>query len=90
MDTADNGNGRVTLAILGQKVDEVLRRMDEDNRSRREHEQRINVLEQGAATRSQQIKDICEDVDRLESRDTFGSIISGLLAIVAGFIGWFK
>lgn len=45
----DNGNGRVTLALLGAKLDNIDRKLDDymrrNDEEREDHEKRIRALE---------------------------------------------
>ena len=45
----DNGNGRVTIALIGQKLDSLAQAFDEDREERRailrEHAERLRMLE---------------------------------------------
>ncbi len=88
MDAADsNGNGRVTLAKLEGKIDEILRRLDrmETNQERQAaaHEARLNSLEQGQATRIQQLHTLEDDVAALEIKSERWSIINSGLGVIA-------
>ena len=91
---ADNGNGRVTIALLGQKVDDLtalIREMREDYRRNHEaHEARIRELESGSVKRTEQITGLSDDVKALKERDAWGNVTTGIMAVVAGAVGWFK
>lgn len=88
MDAADsNGNGRVTLAKLEGKIDEILRRLDrmETNHERHtmEIDRRLNCLETGQATRIQQLHTLEDDVAALEIKSERWSIINSGLGVIA-------
>ena len=88
MDAADsNGNGRVTLAKLEGKIDEILRRLDrmETNHERHtmEIDRRLNGLETGQATRIQQLHTLEDDVAALEIKSERWSIINSGLGVIA-------
>jgi len=86
MDAADsNGNGRVTLAKLEGKIDEILRRLDRmetyQERQAAAHEARLNSLEQGQATRV--LRTLEDDVEALGKKSENWSIINSALGIIA-------
>ena len=88
MDAADsNGNGRVTLAKLEGKIDEILRRLDRMESTQERHtievDRRINCLETGQATRVQQLRTLEDDVEALEKKSENWSIINSALGIIA-------
>jgi multidrug resistance efflux pump len=86
MDAADS-NGKVTLAVLGGKIDEILRRLDRmeacQERQAAAHEARLNSLEQGQATRIQQLHALEHDVEALEVKSERWSIINSGLGVIA-------
>jgi tetrahydromethanopterin S-methyltransferase subunit G len=87
-DQTDNGNGRVTMALLGQKVDgiacdvqsilERLERMDERQRVTN------NVVIQHGV----QIETQGREIDTLRTRDTVVGLISSIVAGMIAFLGW--
>jgi hypothetical protein len=88
MDAADsNGNGRVTLAKLEGKIDEILRRLDRMESTQERHtievDRRINCLETGQATRIQQLHALEHDVEALEVKSERWSIINSGLGVIA-------
>lgn len=85
-DNAD-GNGKITMAVLGQKMDEVLRRLDSIERNLCGHDIRINQLEIGQSERRTSISDMKNDIANLEKKSESWSLINTLGAIVAGIIG---
>jgi hypothetical protein len=82
MDAADS-NGKVTLAVLGGKMDEILRILARIERTVDEHGTRIGSLEQGQATRVQQLRTLENDVETLEKKSENWSIINSALGIIA-------
>jgi hypothetical protein len=85
--SADDSNGRVTLAVLSYKLDNLTALLEKQNAREERNEGRITALETGAATHTQQIKDVCGDVERLQSKDTWGTVVTGFLAVLAGIFG---
>jgi multidrug resistance efflux pump len=96
----DNGNGRITMAVLGSKLDaltEAFKQEREENRRWREsQEQRLRMLEQGQETRREQITSVREqitdvrcDVDDLKRRDYISGGFGAAAAIVAGLAAYF-
>ena len=88
--SGDNGNGRITLALIGQKLDHIIEIQRDTNACMQRHEGRISCLEQGQARREEQIGTLKEEVTGLRSRDTTGNWVTGAMAMIAGAIGIFK
>lgn len=86
----EGDNGRVTLAVLGTKLDEVLRRLERFETCNADHEKRLSTIEQVSYRREEQIANLREDVQAVKQRDVFGSITTGLIGGIAGLIAWFK
>jgi hypothetical protein len=87
---ADNGNGRITLALIGQKLDHIIEIQRDTNACIQRHEGRLSTLEQGQAQRIEQIHTLKEEVTGLRARDTTGNWVTGAMAMIAGLIGVFK
>ena len=87
---ADNGNGRVTLAVLGAKSDEILRRLDNIDKCQQDHEKRLSTIEQVSAKREEQITNLKEDISNVRSRDNAGTIAGIVTGIIAGVYAFFK
>lgn len=83
----DNGNGRVTLALLGQKLDQVIQAQNEIKTALEKQGGRIGILENGAATKVEQIRQLAGDVDNLKARDAWGTGITGALSAIAMILG---
>jgi len=95
-DIAD-GNGRVTLALIGQKLDMVIDKIDDLTDCYKAHNERISLLERGGDVRSERIKSIEDDVtalegsvDKIKTSDRWGTIGTGIAATVAGIIAIFR
>lgn len=94
----DNGNGRVTLAVIGTKLDEVLRRLDKIDDNQCKHDEAIGLLKEGAVKLNTQIASLredvdqnCEDVEALKASDRKWGITNGVLAAVMSLLaGHFK
>jgi len=82
----ETDNGRVTLAVVAQKVDEVLRRMDRIDHACERYDMRIGVLETGQAERRTQVGDIRNDVDALEKKAESWNLLNSLGAGVAAIL----
>lgn len=87
---ATDDGGRVTLAVISQKLDDIIRRLERMERCVESLDARMQAVERAAAIRDQQIANLAEDVERLQNRDFWGTFGAGLAAVVAGVIGWFK
>lgn len=85
----DAGDGRITLAVLGQKIDEVLRRLDCIDDAISEHDRRVSEMERSDARRDEQVHALADDVSRLQTRDAAGTVMSSLLALAAGIVALF-
>lgn len=97
----DNGNGRITMAVIGAKLDQVIATLDRACREQEEAHERIVILEQRLAAevmRAQtehgvfrrDIDGVAGSVEKLRARDMFGSVGASLLALAAGAVGWLK
>jgi hypothetical protein len=89
----DNGNGRVTLAIIGTKLDEVIRRLDKIDANQCKNDDEIGLLREGAvkrdtliATLRQDVDQNCEDVEALKGSDRKWGIANGLFASVIALL----
>lgn len=73
----DNGNGKVTLALLGQKLDALIEDVKEVKQdlkdTTKDHEHRIQCLESGQATMESK-------VNNWSILNSAGAIIAGILA----------
>lgn len=87
---AEDSNGRVTMAILNTKLDNVISRLDEFKTNHIDHEKRLSRLEQTSERRSEEIENLEDDVKNLKTRGFLGDGIAAVLAVIAGLIGWLK
>ena len=83
----DTSNGRVTLAVVAQKVDEVLRRMDRIDHACERYDTRIGALETGQAERRTQVGDIRNDIDALEKKAESWNLLNSVGVAIAGVLG---
>jgi hypothetical protein len=95
-DIAD-GNGRVTLALVVQKVDIVLTVQQEILSAIRSHDNRLSLLERCTDVQGTRIQHIERDaaeleksVDSIKTQDKWGTIGTGIAATVAGIIAIFR
>lgn len=77
---ADNGNGKVTMAVIGTKLDRVI----EDLREIKEGQAR---LKETVAAHTEQIADNTDEIDRLRNVSTGWSVINSLAVGVAAWLG---
>lgn len=106
-DTNGNGhtgelqNGRVTMAVIGQKLDDLIKVVQDMNAKQDKlheaQEQRLRNLEVCGETRETRLNLLKEDVEEqgkyieeLKSNNRTWSGINSVLALVAGLVGWFK
>lgn len=97
MTAADPMGERVTVAILGERLGTAIKMIEEQNRALKELAaevrdwnrcqgeltQRVTALQTTQAAHAEEIK-------TLRGRDTAGTLITALLAAIAGAIGIFK
>ena len=96
MPTADdNGNGKVTLALLGQKVDHLSTQIDRLVNRFDSHLDETKARDTAVALLNQRAKDECEDIDEL--RDELKALqkrsyaldgVNAALAVLAGILGF--
>lgn len=84
-----DGNGRVTLALLGQKIDNVLEAVHEIKRCSEQHSTRIVALEVGQGERKTQIDNIKQDVSALEKKSESWSVMNTVGVLIASILGLF-
>jgi hypothetical protein len=97
MEAIADGNGRVTLALLCQKIDTVIEKLDDLSACYRDHNTRIGLLERTQDVHAERIKGCDEDVtaltaqvDHINTRDRWGTVGTGIAAMVAGIVAIFK
>jgi Tfp pilus assembly protein PilN len=87
-------NGRVTLALLGQKLDTFIEAQNRQNALLERHiiesETRFRTLDIKQAEQAKDITQLDETVDRLQARDIAGTVAGVVTGIIAGFIAWFR
>jgi len=83
----DNGNGKVTLAVIGTKLDRIFDWMKELERCQQDNEHRLNALENGQATRVEQIHVLKEEVKNLRAKSETWAFVNSVGTIVAGILG---
>jgi hypothetical protein len=89
--TAEPGdNGKITLAIIGYKLDTILARLDNYDKCRVTHESRMSALEIGQSRREAQIINMKEDVDNLQKKSDTWNFGNTVASMVAGLIAIFK
>lgn len=88
--TGDESNGRVTLAVISTKLDAIAERLDTALDCISDHDKRLREVEGTTKVNLTKIQNISEDVDRLQNKDTAGTILTSLLALGSGVIAWFK
>jgi len=85
-------NGRVTMALLGQRLDQntaILKELKDYLKSYVECEDlRVRAVEIKQATNIEQIKNQGSDIDKLNTRSNILDGINGIMAFVAGIVGF--
>jgi hypothetical protein len=97
MEAITDGNGRVTLALIGQKLDMVIMKIDDLSACYRDHGERIALLDRKTDVHAERIKGCGDDVtaleaqvDHINTRDRWGTVGTGIAAVVAGIVAIFK
>jgi len=87
----DTDNGRVTLAVLGTKLDSVLTKLDEMERCQRVDHDRIGKIESEAEDNRREVTRNAKRIEQLDTRsktwdglNTFAAVVAGVLAGVWG------
>ena len=86
----DNSNGRVTLAIIGTKIDHILDRLDRIERRLDAFDQRMLCDEIAAQNRETRLKQVEDETQRLNAKSNIFDGVNGMLAVIAGLVGWFR
>lgn len=86
-DQPDSNGHRVTLAILGSKLDDIIHRLDRMECNFHEVEKRTALLELGQMERATQIKGICNDIAALEKKADSWSMLNSVGAFIAATLG---
>lgn len=83
----DNGNGKVTLALIGQQQAEILRRVCRIEDKQDAMVDTVNELKRTDAARSEQVKAVREDVDELKKTRNTWDLVNSIGVILAGVLG---
>ena len=83
----DSDNGRVTLAILSTKLDNLLEKIEEYHRDAEENAASIRI---DAKEREQRIRCLEDKVGRIEERQGIIAAVQGVFTLIASSIAaWF-
>lgn len=88
--TPTGDNSRVTMAVLSTKLDMVLAKLDRLDSSLEELDRRLNHVEHQEAAREVEIENLKESIKTVKQRDFWGSLLSSILAVIAGIVGYSK
>ena len=83
----DNGNGKVTLAVINTKLDRIFDWMKDHEDCQKDSDHRLNQLENGQATRVEQIRVLDSEVRALRAKSDTWSFVNSVGTIVAGVLG---
>lgn len=83
----DNGNGKVTLAVINTKLDRIFDWMREHESCQKDADRRLNGLENGQATRIERLRVLDEEVKALRQKADTWSFANSVGAILAGILG---
>lgn len=91
---AATDNNRVTVAVLGEKIDNLIAEVRTDREQMREFigkcDTTFTQLTTGAAVREQRLNELEDDIETLETNDkrwNLGLIIGTIVAGILGAIG---
>lgn len=88
---ADDGNGRVTLAVLAHKVDELCRSHEKLaemlQRTSAAYDQRISALESQAAVHDERFRSMCSDIEAVSRTAGIRDALVAFASAVAAAIG---
>jgi len=87
---ANNGNGRVTMAVLGEKIDRLSKDMQEVKREVKEANERITEHCMDAAKIETQVHDNTKEIDGLRKKSDGWNILNTIGVFGAGLLGWLK
>jgi hypothetical protein len=97
MEAITDGNGRVTLALLGERMDTVIGLQKQMIANQGKHDERLSLLERCQDVHGERIKTACDDigeleksVDSIKTSDRWGTIGTGIAATIAGIIAIFR
>lgn len=79
----DNGNGRVTMAVISTKLDAVISRLDQMN----DLPARVAVIEKEQCISAEEIDKLRGEHDRLKTEQRAWGAVNTLAAVVAGILG---
>jgi hypothetical protein len=86
MTNETDGNGRVTMALLGSKLDNLAGLLERHLQREERCEARITALEIGQGERKMQIAQIQDDIRAAKSRDTAGNFLTGIITFVGAIV----
>lgn len=80
----ENGNGRVTLAVLGTKMDQVIKSLEEMKAQRQEDHDCVIVLAEKIKQYDERIlPKLRADVDKIDTREKWWSGLNSLATAIA-------
>ena len=87
---ASNGNGRVTLAVLGTKLDNVIDNQKRLMEKQEKLEGAFNEHCRQASERDVQIRDNAEEIKELRKKSEGWNVLNTIGIFGAGLLAWFK
>ncbi len=83
----DNGNGRVTLAVLGTKLDALSTKLDTICAQRIEDDRRFRTIEEWNTTSRERWRTHETEHTRIEAKSKIGDWVAYIGAAIAAAIG---
>jgi len=83
----DDSNGRVTMALLGAKLDQVLAELKEIKQCQQGDHDRLGKVESRAEANREALGALREKVEGIDTRDRWWNGANTFAALIAGAIG---
>jgi hypothetical protein len=88
--TDDNGNGRVTLGILGAKMDQVLAELRDIKDCQQIDHDRVGKLESQVTVNRRDIDTLDGEIDKVDASRKWEGRIEALVLAAAALGSWFR
>jgi|MudIll2142460700_1097286.scaffolds.fasta_scaffold33584_5 uncharacterized protein YlxW (UPF0749 family) len=82
----DNGNGKITVAILGERVELLTKAVNALTAEVKESNKCFNQLAVNSATQETRLNVVEDEVEKLRGLSNRNDVITGLVAAAAGMI----
>jgi hypothetical protein len=86
--STEEGNGRVTMALLGERLNHLIEQNDHMLKAFEKHTAESYVRDTRIAVLESNMGEACKKVDKLETRINSWSLINSLGAGIAAILGY--